>query len=68
MTTYTVFLFGDCGTVWIGPVEAEDGPSAVKAGMAQCAEAWLCPVDDVQFLGLAKGRVHILYWNDDALA
>lgn len=65
--TFTVFCqSGDgTGTIWIGAVTAESAEAAALAGQAQCTEQWgRHAAEGVHVLGVARGDVEILQWDD----
>lgn len=66
MQTYTVFCqeADGSGTTWIEAVEAENLDAAMATGLERCAEAWDMDFDEVRVLGVAKGDVEILTWED----
>lgn len=66
MKTFTVFCTDKAGTetIWISSVEANDTDQAAKIGKSQCAEDWQQDENTVHVLGIAKGDVEILEWND----
>lgn len=67
MKTFTAFCqdADGGGTIWIGPVEADDLPAAMDMAAKQCAADWgYSDANDVHILGIASGDVKIEYWDD----
>ena len=79
MQTYTAFCQASDGrgTIWIDTVgvpslgpdpEITDAGAQIEAAKLvariACADAWGCDPDDVHCLGLAKGDVEIVDWED----
>ena len=73
--TFTVFCqqTDHFGTIHIDSVEALDLESAVQAGREQCLADWNggasgsdapFTLEDIHCLGVAKGDVRILHWQD----
>lgn len=70
---FTVFCqeyegFHGIGTIWIGHVEIEEDSwkMALIAGKKECAAAWdmQSSEDHIHVLGVVRGRIETLYWND----
>lgn len=53
-----------CGTIWIESFDAKDREDAIDVARKLCAEAWDCKEDGVHVLGIARGNVDILFWED----
>lgn len=66
MKTYTAFCQEAdlTGTIWIASVEAESPAEAGRLAIETCAEAWEMEPDEVVLIGLAKGDVKIVFWDD----
>ena len=67
MPEYTVFCIEKSrqGTTWIAAVKADNPEQAAHAGREQCAADWdFEDSEDIHVLGVAKGKVNLLEWND----
>lgn len=66
MKTYTVFCqqAGGLGTTWIAVVQAKSTESAMKKGVKACAADWGWKPKNIHILGVCKGDVQVLYWDD----
>jgi len=66
MSSYTGFCqeVNGLGTIWIQSFDAKDREDAAEVAQKLCAEAWDCGEDDVHVLGIARGNVDIIYWED----
>ncbi len=77
--TFTVFCreSDDTGTTWISTVQAKDVEDAKRKAVLACADDWgysddeddddeaRCgDIDDIVCIGVAKGNVKILDWED----
>jgi hypothetical protein len=69
MKQYTVFCKSEDsdGTTWIGSVKAKSDDEAIRKGREQSAADWDYPEDVTPppCIGLAKGNVQILQWDDE---
>lgn len=55
----------DVGTTWISPViMARDMAHAGTLALRQCSADWGMGEDNIAVVGVAKGDVEILTWND----
>lgn len=55
----------DTGTTWISPViMARDMAHAGTLALRQCSADWGMGEDNIAVVGVAKGDVEILTWND----
>jgi len=54
------------GTTWIEQVEARDMYHASEVAILACADAWECEAVDIWVLGIAKGDVAIVSWEDQS--
>lgn len=66
LKTYTAFCIeaDRTGTIWISSFGARDAEHAISEAREQCAADWGMVPDDVHVLGIAKGEVDILHWED----
>ena len=66
MSSYTGFCqqSNALGTIWIHYFDAKDLDDAIKVAQKLCAEDWDCEEEDVHVLGIARGNVDIIYWED----
>lgn len=66
MPKYTAFCqdISGNGTIWIEAFTASDEGVAVAEARRRCAADWDYDPQDVHVLGIAKGDVKILYWED----
>lgn len=65
--TFTVFCTEVDGrsTVWIGSVEAESSSHAAAAARAECADSWGTDESEVRVMGVARGEVDVVEWDDE---
>ena len=66
MAKYTAFCqqTNGRGTIWIDSVEADTDEEAIEAAQEACASDWDYSPADVHVLGLIKGDVSVVYWDD----
>lgn len=67
MDSFTVFVTeaNGRGTVHISAHAARSPEGAAKAGLKQTAADWGCRgTRDLRVLGIAKGDIEIIEWND----
>lgn len=76
MATFTAFCqsVDGMGTIWIDTVEVANVPldvttdeqieAAKTAAREACADDWGSDPDEIHVLGLAKGDVQIVEWED----
>lgn len=71
--TFTVFCQDryDPGTTWIDSVQASGVEDAKRKAVKKCADDWgyageVDLVDSIACIGVAKGNVQILDWEDIA--
>jgi hypothetical protein len=69
MPTFTAFCQekGASGTIWIDQVEAESADLATLEAGLKCAADWGFEPCDVWVLGIARGNVEILIWEDQGV-
>lgn len=69
MSTFTVFCreASGTGTTWISAVEAKSVEEAKTKGHANCVSdwGWDDSPGDVVVIGVAKGDVEIVEWDDN---
>lgn len=53
-----------CGTIWIESFDAPDREAAIGVARKLCAQDWDCEENGVHVLGIARGNVEILFWED----
>lgn len=66
LQTFTAFCqeAGGGGTIWIDQVQAESPELAADLAAINCAADWEFEPDAVHVLGIARGNVEILLWED----
>lgn len=66
MPIFTAFCQGadGRGTIWIESFDAANIEDAKKIAVEECADAWGSEVENIHLLGLAKGKVKIIHWED----
>lgn len=67
LSAYTVWCqqANGAGTIWIGDVGARDAEHAQEVGREACRADWgWADETDIHVLGVAEGRVKILFWED----
>jgi len=65
--TFTIFCreSNGTGTTWVQAVQAKDLDAARAKGRTACAADWEYDEDDIAVVGVAKGSVTILDWDDE---
>ena len=63
---FTIFCLDQSGhgTIWIEAVEARGITEAIVKGLRRCSEDWNQDASTIHVLGVARGDVDILEWND----
>jgi hypothetical protein len=66
MQDYTVWIqqADGRGTTYVTTVKARTAQSAGRKALRECAGEWGWNVDSLAILGIAKGNVELIEWND----